>query len=64
VLFDSTASPQNEEVPELEAEVTPLHFYRWPPPDLRDVALAHDVIYVGGYRVDADGERPLEVRRL
>jgi peptidase E len=48
VLFDNTASPQSEEVPELAAEVTTLRFYPWPPADLREVALAHDVIYVGG----------------
>ena len=48
VLFDNTASPQSDELPELDAEITPLHFYPWPPPGLRELALAHDVIYVGG----------------
>ena len=30
------------------AEVTPLHFFPWPPPDLRELTLGHDLIFVGG----------------
>ena len=30
------------------AEVRHLHFFPWPPPDLRAIALEHDVILVGG----------------
>jgi peptidase E len=49
VLFDTTASPQPDELPVLDgAELTPLSFYPWPPAGLREVALAHDVIFVGG----------------
>jgi dipeptidase E len=47
VLYDGTASPQHS-VPELAADVTTLSFYPWPPTELRDLALAHDVILVGG----------------
>jgi dipeptidase E len=48
VLFDRTASPQHEFGLDWDAEVTDLSFYPWPPPDLRELALAHDVIVVGG----------------
>ena len=48
VLFDRTASPQLDFALELDADVTPLSFYPWPPEDLRGLALAHDVILVGG----------------
>jgi peptidase E len=48
VLFDSTASPQYDWTPELDGEVTRLSFYPWPPAGLRELALAHDVIVVGG----------------
>jgi dipeptidase E len=47
VLFDGTASPQDEELA-FHVEVTPLSFYPWPPSDLRELALSHDVIVVGG----------------
>ncbi len=47
VLFDHAASPAFEGS-ELDAEVTHLSFYPWPPPDLRELALAHDVILVAG----------------
>ena len=47
VLYDGTASPQYG-VPELAADVTTLSFYPWPPAGLRELALAHDVIVVGG----------------
>ncbi len=47
VLFDHTASPEFEG-PELDADVTHLSFYPWPPADLRELALAHDVILIGG----------------
>jgi peptidase E len=30
------------------AELTPLHFYPWPPDDLRELTLAHDVVLVPG----------------
>jgi dipeptidase E len=49
VLFDTTASPQYDSLPELDGfELTVLSFYPWPPAELREVALAHDVIFVGG----------------
>ena len=49
VLFDTTASPQYDLLPELAgAELSPLSFFPWPPADLRELALAHDVIFVGG----------------
>jgi peptidase E len=48
VLLDSTASPQHDFDPELEADVTRLTFYPWPPDDLRGLALSSDVIVVGG----------------
>jgi dipeptidase E len=47
VLYDGTASPQYG-APELAADVTTLSFYPWPPAELRELALAHDVILVGG----------------
>jgi dipeptidase E len=47
VLYDHTASPEFEG-PELDADVTHLSFYPWPPDDLRALALAHDVIMVAG----------------
>jgi len=30
------------------AELTPVHFYPWPPGDLRELTLAHDVVLVPG----------------
>jgi dipeptidase E len=30
------------------AELTPLHFYPWPPDELRELTLAHDVVLVPG----------------
>jgi peptidase E len=48
VLYDGTASPDQAFVPELDANVTPLSFYPWPPAELRDLALEQDVIMVGG----------------
>jgi peptidase E len=48
VLFDRTATPQHEFGLDWDAEVTDLSFYPWPPPELRELALAHDVIVVGG----------------
>jgi dipeptidase E len=47
VLYDGTASPQHG-APELAADVTTLSFYPWPPAELRELALNHDVILVGG----------------
>jgi len=52
VLVDTTASPQAvdraADFAELDAEVTLLSFYPWPPEDLRAQALAADVILVCG----------------
>ena len=48
VLFDRTASPQHEFRLDWDAEVTDLSFYPWPPSGLRELALAHDLIVVGG----------------
>ena len=48
VLFDRTASPQHDFALDWDAHVTDLSFYPWPPPDLRELALSHDVIVVGG----------------
>jgi peptidase E len=48
VLVDGTASPQWTDPPPLPGELTPLSFYPWPPPELRELALAHDVILVCG----------------
>ena len=48
VLYDHTASPGSEAAGELDADVTHLSFYPWPPAGLRELALAHDVILVGG----------------
>jgi dipeptidase E len=49
VLFDTTASPRYDLLPELAgAELSPLSFFPWPPAGLRELALAHDVIFVGG----------------
>jgi dipeptidase E len=48
VLFDRTAAPQLDFELDLDAEVTNLSFYPWPPEHLRELALAHDVILVGG----------------
>ena len=47
VLYDHTASP-GFVGEELDADVTHLSFYPWPPPDLRALALEHDVIMVAG----------------
>jgi peptidase E len=47
VLYDHTASP-GFEGEEIDADVTHLSFYPWPPADLRALALAHDVIMVAG----------------
>jgi dipeptidase E len=49
VLLDSAASPQwDGELPDWNAELTPLSFYPWPPADLRDLALSQDAICVSG----------------
>ena len=48
VLFDRTASPQIDFELEADADVTNLTFYPWPPQSLRELALAHNVIFVGG----------------
>jgi peptidase E len=49
VLVDHAASPEHSELPaELAGRLTHLSFYPWPPPDLRELALASDVILVCG----------------
>jgi dipeptidase E len=48
VLVDHAASPQSTEPLELAGELTDLSFYPWPPENLRELALAHDVILVCG----------------
>ena len=48
LLFDRTAAPQFGFELDANAEVTDLTFYPWPPSDLRALALAQDVILVGG----------------
>lgn len=47
ILVDQTASPEHPPL-ELPGEVTRLSFYPWPPDDLRELALAHDLILVCG----------------
>ena len=47
LLYDHTASPDFDG-DEIDADVTHLSFYPWPPAGLRELALAHDVILVGG----------------
>lgn len=48
VLVDRTASPQDTEPLDLPGELTEVAFYPWPPDDLRELALASDVILVCG----------------
>jgi peptidase E len=48
VLIDRTASPQDSEPIELPGELIEVSFYPWPPDDLREQALASDVIVVCG----------------
>jgi peptidase E len=48
VLVDRTASPEYREPIDLPGELTDFSFYPWPPDDLREVALASDVILVCG----------------
>jgi len=48
VLVDRTASPQYGEAIDLPGELTDLHFYPWPPENLRELALGSDVILVCG----------------
>ena len=48
VLVDGTASPQFADPVGLPGDLTDLSFYPWPPPDLREQALAADVILVRG----------------
>jgi peptidase E len=48
VLVDRTASPQHAEPLDLPGELTEITFYPWPPDDLRELALATDVILVCG----------------
>lgn len=47
VLVDQTASPEHPPL-DLPGEVTRLSFYPWPPENLRELALSHDVILVCG----------------
>src|SRR5690242_16993697 len=55
VLYVGTASAENPANELLmydrargKADLTPLHFFPWPPADLRELTLRHDVIAVGG----------------
>jgi dipeptidase E len=49
VLVDHAASPESPDLPSgLLGECTHLSFYPWPPENLRELALAHDVILVCG----------------
>jgi dipeptidase E len=48
VLVDQAASPQDDGPIELPGDLTRLSFYPWPPADLRELALGHDVIFVCG----------------
>jgi dipeptidase E len=48
VLVDRTALPQFADPVGLAGELTELSFYPWPPPDLREQALAADAILVCG----------------
>jgi peptidase E len=48
VLFDRTASPQLDFELGWDADVTNVSFYPWPPADLRERALSHDAIVIGG----------------
>jgi peptidase E len=48
VLLDRTASPGEEWELGWDSAVTPLSFYPWPPENLRELALSHDLIVVGG----------------
>lgn len=48
VLFDWTASPQYAEPLAWPVELTVLSFYPWPPPRLRELVLAQDLVVVGG----------------
>jgi dipeptidase E len=55
VLFVPTASAESRDYAVLfyeafsgRADVRHLDFFPWPPADLRDVVLGHDLVYVGG----------------
>jgi peptidase E len=48
VLLDCTASPTFDGELELPVEPTRLSFWPWPPENLRELALSHDVILVCG----------------
>jgi hypothetical protein len=48
VLVDRTASPQFAEPLGLRGDLIEFSFYPWPPPDLREQALAADAILVCG----------------
>jgi dipeptidase E len=55
VLFVPTASSESRDYVVRffdafsgRAEVTHLDFFPWPPPDLRELVLRHDLVYVGG----------------
>jgi dipeptidase E len=48
VLVDRTASPTYDGSLDLPGEQTPLSFYPWPPENLRELTLSHDVILVCG----------------
>jgi dipeptidase E len=48
VLLDCTASPTFDGALELPVEPTRLSFWPWPPENLRELALSHDVVLVCG----------------
>ena len=48
VLVDGTASPAYDGRLDLPGELTRLSFWPWPPENLRELALSHDVILVCG----------------
>jgi dipeptidase E len=48
VLVDCTASPQYDGPLDLPGELTRFSFYPWPPEDLRELVLGHDVVFVCG----------------
>jgi dipeptidase E len=48
VLVDRTASPQHGDPLALPGDLTDLSFYPWPPEDLPELALSHDMILVCG----------------
>jgi peptidase E len=48
VLVDGTATPDYDGPLDLPGELTRLSFWPWPPGELRELALSHDVVLVCG----------------